>query len=133
MSKKKSLGSSPIGYSSLGVDSYEFIPSIDLPSKETHEDIDSSGNGRGTGLHPKDTKSGAPDYESLFTDRPTSGYSDERKSEENDLPPEKKIVSYYLEEELVERLKAVADRKKMYYSTLVSKAIYCWLEQNPLE
>lgn len=41
---------------------------------------------------------------------------------------EKRIVSYYLEEHLVERLKRVADERKMYYSTLVNHAICLWLE-----
>lgn len=40
---------------------------------------------------------------------------------------EKKIVSYYLEEYLVERLKQVADENNMYYSTIVNHAIYLWL------
>lgn len=120
MSKKKSLGSSPIGYSSLGVDSFEFIPSIELASDtESNRDEDSysNGNGRNVQTFARDA------YDSLF-----SNTSDSQKEETEQV--EKKIVSYYLEEDLINRLKKVADENKMFYSTLVSNAIYFWLEQN---
>lgn len=118
MSKKKSLGSSPIGYSSLGVDSFEFIPSIELESDSSREeDPYSNGNGRNVQTFARDA------YDSLF-----SNTSDSQKEENEQV--EKKIVSYYLEEDLINRLKKVADENKMFYSTLVSNAIYFWLEQN---
>lgn len=117
MSKKKSLGSSPIGYSSLGVDSFEFIPSIELESDSNgEEDSYSNGNSRNVQTFARDA------YDSLF-----SNASDSQKENEQ---VEKKIVSYYLEEDLINRLKKVADENKMFYSTLVSNAIYFWLEQN---
>lgn len=117
MSKKKSLGSSPIGYSSLGVDSFEFIPSIELESDTNREeDSYSNGNSRNVQTFARDG------YDSLF-----SNTSDPQKENEQ---VEKKIVSYYLEEDLINRLKKVADENKMFYSTLVSNAIYFWLEQN---
>ena len=109
MSKKKSLGSSPIGYSSLGNESFEFIPTInrseDTESTQTVTD--------GTADTPNHQKNGNTHYSDLSS----SGEA-----------VEKRIVSYYLEEHLVERLKRVADERKMYYSTLVNHAIYLWLE-----
>jgi len=117
MSKKKSLGSSPIGYSSLGVDSFEFIPSIELASDTREEDKYSSGNGGKVQTFARDA------YDSLFS------HASDSQNEGNEQV-EKKIVSYYLEEDLIKRLKKVADENKMFYSTLVSTAIYCWLEQN---
>lgn len=113
MSKKKSLGSSPIGYSSLGVDSFEFIPSIELSSENHEESNNGFDNGHGY----------ENNYESLFSNTQEKAGNGKERSE-------KKIVSYYLEEDLIQRLKKVADERKMYYSTLVSNAIYCWLEQN---
>jgi hypothetical protein len=117
MSKKKSLGSSPIGFSSLGVDSFEFIPSIDIATTQSAE-ADSSIEDRENGYRC------GKKYDELFTDRST------KQNIDTEEKVEKKIVSYYLEEELVDRLKRVADEKKMYYSTLVSNAIYYWLDNN---
>ena len=107
MSKKKSLGSSPIGYSSLGRESFEFIPTITKPDKTVSSQSltsEASNNAQTNG---------------------NQHYSQLSVSGEN---VEKRIVSYYLEEHLVERLKRVADERKMYYSTLVNHAIYLWLE-----
>lgn len=42
----------------------------------------------------------------------------------------KKIVSYNLELDLVERVKSVADEKDMYYSSLVSRALRRWLAEH---
>lgn len=109
MSKKKSLGSSPIGYSSLGNESFEFIPTI---HKSDESEPTQSIIG-GTAKHENHQGNGK-----FFQSEPSS--SDEHV--------EKRIVSYYLEEHLVERLKRVADERKMYYSTLVNHAIYLWLE-----
>lgn len=134
MSKKKSLGSSPIGFSSLGINSFEFIPSIDLP-KENNESENKreeafKNNEHSDELAYHSRQNGRVDYDSLFTDFSASGPSKEGHDENHQV--DKKIVSYYLEEELVERLKEVADQKNMYYSTLVSNAIYYWLEQNTI-
>lgn len=105
MSKKKSLGSSPIGYSSLGFDSFEFIPTITVsqPSQEESAPI-GSGNSDG------------------FDDTKSSSHNDKKEH------VNKQIVSYYLEETLVERIKKVADDQKIYYSTLVSRALSYWLK-----
>lgn len=111
MSKKKSLGSSPIGYSSIGVDSFEFIPSI---SNQT-----------------ADTESFTTDNSSNFTNESYKGEAGASKATSESV--EKKIVSYYLEEHLIEKLKKVADDHKMYYSSLVSMAIELWLEQVNVE
>lgn len=110
MSKKKSLGSSPIGYSSPGRDTFEFIPSI---STET---------------------AGTESYTTEYNSSPNEhGECEAGSSETTTDNTEKKIVSYYLEEQLIDRLKKVADEHKMYYSSLVSKAIQLWLDQVNVE
>lgn len=42
----------------------------------------------------------------------------------------KKIVSYYLETDLVEKIKSIADTKDMYYSALVTSALKNWIAKN---
>lgn len=87
------------------MDSFEFIPTI-YKSEESHyqkEQTNDFDNGH---------KNGHTDISSLNGSKEIV---------------EKRIVSYYLEEYLVERLKQVADENNMYYSTLVNHAIYLWL------
>ena len=43
---------------------------------------------------------------------------------------EKKIVSYYLETDLVNKIKSRADKKDMYYSALVTLALKNWMTKN---
>lgn len=108
MSKKKSLGSSPIGYSSLGKESFGFIPTINKT---------------------KETPTESPFNSELKNERKhLEGTIHTSDSSLSDETVEKRIVSYYLEKPLIDRLKRVADERKMYYSTLVNHAIYLWLE-----
>lgn len=44
--------------------------------------------------------------------------------------PKKKVVSYYLEEKLINELKEYAEKNSVYYSSLVSQAIKEWLQKN---
>ena len=81
------------------MDSFEFIPSI----QKSEESFSHNDQSNGTG---DCSKSSSANTGSLV---------------------EKRIVSYYLEEYLVERLKQVADENNMYYSTLVNHAVYLWL------
>lgn len=68
---------------------------------------------------------------------PDRGVSSERKSSscngeasQNRDQKKKKVVSYYLEESLISKLKSKAEEKDIYYSTLVGRAIKEWLEKN---
>lgn len=60
-------------------------------------------------------------YENIQDNKPTS----QESSSSN-----KKIVSYYLEEELIERIKKLADEQGMFYSSLVSRALKYWIQLN---
>lgn len=42
----------------------------------------------------------------------------------------KKIVSYYLETDLINTIKSIADNNDMYYSTLVTSALKNWIANN---
>ncbi|NGP76381.1 hypothetical protein G3570_07045 [Balneolaceae bacterium YR4-1] len=108
MSKKKSLGSSPIGYSSLGRESFGFIPTINKSEESSSKESFSS--------------------DSMVVENQNSGNVHSTNSSESTEDVEKRIVSYYLEKPLIDRLKRVAEERKMYYSTLVNHAIYLWLE-----
>lgn len=100
MNKKKSLGSSPIGYSSLGSTSYHFIRDLGRSNKDdTQTGVAAASNGGGS-------------YSGLG----------------GDDQAEKKIVSYYLEIELIKRLKLLADEQGTYYSSVVSEALEAWVE-----
>lgn len=48
----------------------------------------------------------------------------DKKKEKN-----KKVVSYNLEIELIDNIKSIANKKEMYYSSLVSMALKSWLAQ----
>lgn len=120
MSKKKSLGSSPIGYSSLGSNSYQFIRDLGVSSNtetaEKEEEIEA-------------------DTETTAAPRSSNGnaYSNQgsnRNSDSGKKQSEKKIVSYYLEKELIARLKTLADDQNSYYSSVVSAAIEFWVKKH---
>ncbi len=99
MSKKKSLGSSPIGFKSNN-SSMGFIPDLGVSrSRQTKK-----------------------------TQYSSSTTSNRQKPIPNE--PKKKVVSYSLEITLVDRIKTTADRKEMFYSSLVSQALKSWLAQN---
>lgn len=56
------------------------------------------------------------------------------KSKQKDPEPEstseKKTVSYYLELDLIEKVKSMATKKDMCYSALVSNALHRWIVEN---
>lgn len=84
MSRKKSLGHNPLGFSGFDQDSLQFIGS---KSDQHHSQYH--------GHHQHDHHKHA----------------------------EKKVVSYYLEVNLVRRLKRIAHSEGRYYSSLVSEAV----------
>jgi hypothetical protein len=101
MSKKKSLGSSPVGLKSKN-SSMGFIPDLGVSkSKEK------------------------PQKSSLLSEK-------KRQSEEfqNLNKKKKKIVSYNLEVDLINRIKTIANQKEMYYSSFVGKALRSWIAEN---
>lgn len=101
MSKKKSLGSSPIGFQSNS-SSMGFIPDLGVSeSRQTEK----------------------PQYSSAGRNRDSQSTSENKTTK-------KKIVSYSLEPSLIARVKTIADQKEMYYSSLVSKAIKSWIAEN---
>lgn len=65
-------------------------------------------------------------------DSKKSGYSSSiGKTQTSDTKKSKKqIVSYSLEENLIKKVKTIADQKEMYYSSLVSRAIKSWIAEN---
>lgn len=112
MSKSKSLGSSPIGYSSSGTESYHFIPDLGVSSIQKQEEAaeeESTVNSQQKGAIGK------------------SQSETENVSVSSIKKTEKKIASYYLKANLIDKLKEVADSKGIYYSSLVSDAINYWI------
>jgi hypothetical protein len=89
MSKKKSLGHIPLGYSMTGNATFDFIP-----DRSTAE---------------------APGVE-----EPVEGLMKEQVHPE---VSKKKVVSYYLEEDIINRLRRVADDTNESYSSVASTAI----------
>lgn len=111
MSKKKSLGSSPIGYSAIGTSTstFHFIPELDVEEREEPSASYSAST----------SHSSEGDYQKrTYRSRPA----------DRDEEPEKKIASYYIEVNLINRLKTMADEEGTYYSTLVGEAIEHWVE-----
>lgn len=97
MSKKKSLGSSPIEYRSQK-SSMDFIPDL------------------GVSASTQKTKK-------------TSLQTVKQEEKEQTESRKKKIVSYSLEAELVHKIKKIAQKKDMYYSSLVSRAVKSWISR----
>lgn len=58
----------------------------------------------------------------------TSASVSDQPEQTNDT--KKKVVSYYLEEKLINDLKEYAEQHSIYYSSLVSRAIKEWLQKN---
>ena len=110
MSKKKSLGSSPIGFSTSSRSKMGFIPDLGVSDRceEEKKEVVKTENRPSSHL-------------SIVSSKPAQTSKPEPKC------VEKKIVSYNLEVDLIARLKAVADDKNIYYSTLVSNALKYWL------
>lgn len=115
MSNKKSLGSSPIGFSSMGESSFNFIPDRQLNSSATAVE------------DPVETEKRYPGNGHTGNSQHRAESEKENKKPEDS--PNKKIVSYYLEEDLIDRLKRMADEEGMFYSTLVSKALRYWINR----
>lgn len=108
MSKKRSLGSSPIGYKSDD-SSMGFIPDLGVSKKKKSS----------PGVSPGNDKSSSAQQDSETQSAP------EKKKKSK-----KKIVSYNLEVELISKVKSIAKSKDMYYSSLVSVALKNWLADN---
>lgn len=110
MSKKRSLGSSPIGFKSDD-NSMGFIP--DLGVSKAKKDRSSS---------------------SQSTDRTTNGSTKNgqtgQETSKKQKKSEKKIVSYNLEVDLINRIKTLAQEQDIYYSSLVSSALKQWIAEN---
>lgn len=100
MSNKKSLGSSPIGLQTQG--SMAFIPDLGVAK-------------------PKKAVSKLPRTEDKkVSESPTA----------QEKICEKKTVSYYLEEDLIAKVKSIASEKEVCYSALVSSALRRWINEN---
>jgi len=119
MSKSKSLGSSPIGFSSAEENSYHFIPDLGVNDTGKPEKINSNRD------HDNEL---VPEVRTNHLLKNSEG---ESKSEPDSVKKNKKqIVSYYLEEKLVSQIKVIADQNGLYYSSLVSDALKYWLNHH---
>lgn len=141
MGKKKSLGSSPIGFSSVGSNSYKFIRDLGVssPIRRTRNETPGEDTAKGSENYQSESHKGvvtASDLGSSQRNRRVdfkqedsgNSHSDQNSKKDQKKPPEKKIVSYYLELELIERLKSLADAEGSYYSAVVSQAIEAWVD-----
>lgn len=156
MSKKKSLGSSPIGHAGSVGETFDFIPSIPDAQKnasEASEEIENETvSDPPTHYRPEPVKSEFRNQENepvgkrrTIEKSEQEGFGYFKKSDpdiqqtsqpEVDSEPEKeksqnkKITSYSLEEDLIERIKVLANDREVYYSTVVSRALNHWLKLN---
>lgn len=109
MSKKKSLGSSPIAFKSQK-SAMGFIPDRGVSANKKETD---------TAVIAKKTAKGKKNSKSSKDRTPKK----EKKKK-------KKIVSYYLETDLIDKMKSIADKNDMYYSALVTSALKSWMTNN---
>lgn len=103
MSNNKSLGSSPFGFKKKK-SSMAFIPD--------------------RGVAETKTKQKEPAPVSSITKNSNPNNTEQPKEQEKS---EKKVVSYYLEMELVSKIKSIADKEDIYYSSLVATALREWI------
>ena len=80
------------------------------------------------GVSEKEPNNGAS-KSSAKTDIRESNES-EKKASPKQKKSKKKIVSYNLEVDLIDRVKDIANEKDMYYSSLVSLALKRWVMEN---
>lgn len=98
MSKKKSLGSSPIGYQTTGT--LGFIPDL--------------GGEREDETYNQPTEGG--------------GYKNKQPSKiTTPSKVKKKTVSYYLDQRLIAKVKSIAKDRDLCYSGLVTRILNQWL------
>lgn len=107
MSNKKSLGHSPLGYDVIGNSNFDFIPDYNaLIDSESSENFDKS-----------------PEPETI---------NDSYRVEKIEPHPEdlkgKKIVSYYIEETVTDRLREFANDHASSYSAAATNAIKEFVE-----
>lgn len=144
MDRNKSLGSSPIGFSSPDSCSYDYIRDLGVAS-----DSSSSNSNLHSSSSIRDEAHSEPERSESYRGRvSTIGFEGNsegssrsadngdksNKSNRADKKPgkeqsDKKIVSYYLDLELIQRLKDLADAEGSYYSSVVSQAIEAWVER----
>lgn len=102
MSNKKSLGHSPLGYDVTGNSNFDFIPDYNaLIDSENSDNFDKT----------RESK----------TD--TIPYSIEKKEPHPEDLKGKKIVSYYIEETITDRLRDFANDHKSSYSAAATSAL----------
>ncbi len=87
MSKKKSLGSSPIGYSSLGDESFDFIPNIGVSKPEQEAESDNETDSAAEAENRQDTQNEA---KGRFNLPPIAKATPTKKQEKAYLVPEAK-------------------------------------------
>lgn len=107
MSKKKSLGSSPIGFKSENGSDMGFIPDLGVSDAK-----------QSTETKP-------------ISRQQQSGENKQKKSSKlsQNSKSKKKITSYNLEIEVISKVKQVASEHGMYYSTLVNMILKSWFRE----
>lgn len=109
----KSLGYSPLGEPKSDDSQFDFVADRNPPGAKKvtsiFKDADSSGGMR---------------LASSFSEKVIKKAEEAEKSaKDHQDRPEKKIASYYLEKEMLVRLKSYADEKNISYSSVVEQAI----------
>jgi hypothetical protein len=117
MNTKKSLGHFPFGSESLGKSDLSFIPNINgVSDSEADEKANSPFD-----VIPMDLEN----RKGSLSDDLISSQLVEREVpvHEEQAPSKKKVASYYLEESLINRLKAYSDAINSSYSATVTEAL----------
>lgn len=134
MGKKKSLGSSPVGYSGLNDSSLDFIRDLGVSEKNDSDSEESptpsdSGH-KSKPAYMKNMRSasttGIIETNSVTTNQKEKGSNTDKKQKKKS---EKKIVSYYLEKSLIQRIKKIAHDRGLFYSSLVGQILEQWVER----
>lgn len=124
MNTKKSLGYSPIGSPSQGKSDFSFIPNINGDDVEVSDPFEIEERSDSDFFSNRDENIDNSDRDLLVE----HGH-DAFMTSETDDSVKKKVVSYYLPEILIDRLRVYADNHNESYSGIAADAITFYLRR----
>lgn len=116
MNTKKSLGHFPFGSTAAKKSKLSFIPDINGSGDETDNKATSPFDETEEDVRKRKNNLKSLEIETELVERELPG-------EVESKPVKKKVASYYMDETIINRLKAFADAENESYSSVVSDAI----------
>lgn len=116
MNTKKSLGHFPFGSTAQKKSKLSFIPDINGTGEKSIDDVASAFEETEEDIEKRLYNKKLQETESELVER-------DLPADDESEPVKKKVASYYIDESVINRLKAFADSEDASYSSVVSDAI----------